>query len=94
MDNPGKEPYEGKTFTVTSVWKNKVLVMSLVFDSKWLTQFWLVILENSGCCRRGGWEWRSNGEPENASLVQTAVVVVQVAGVQASVHGLQLGDGQ
>lgn len=61
---------------------------------------WVVIGEcvgDSRSCsedqRRWG-EWRPHHESEDASLLQATVVVVQVAGVQALVDGLQVRDGQ
>lgn len=59
-----------------------------------LTWFILITLENIRCRSGVGRTWRTYSESKDAPLVQTTVVVVQVAGVKASVRRLQVRDIQ
>ena len=47
-----------------------------------------------GCCSGSGGKWRSHSEPEDASFLKPAIVVMQVAGVQAFINRPQVRNGQ
>lgn len=64
------------------------------WHSERLTGLRPIVLWSSGRRGRAGRKGRPHGEPEDAPLLQTTVVVMQVAGVQALVPQLQVWDGQ
>lgn len=80
---------------IITVWKKQQQSSSDVdFNSVLLTWFWLIILENPGCCGGIAWKRRSHTESEDAPLMKPTIVVVQVAGVKAFINWLQVRDVQ